>query len=350
MSRLRSINDMTRQAAVAYPAGISTAEELTDRELLQRFVRARDENAFTALVERHGAMVLAICRQWLALAQDAEDVCQVTFLILARKAAVVPWQDSIRCWLRAVARQLSLQKRSAAARRARHTAEPTCDGDLPERIDRHADPVEEIARRELRLVLDQELSQLPEKYRAPVILCYLEGKSNEQAAGELGWPTGSMSRRLARARALLRDRLSRRGLALTVAFVCLALGWHKLAPLPTPDTGPKIAQAMASFQLKIGDRAAFDTALGQIAERDAETKEDRERFLQATQLAIQVADVIEGHDPGFQRNDWKRYAVQMRRSSLELAKALAGHDRQATQMAARQLAMTCQACHAIFRD
>src|SRR6516162_7995166 len=107
MSRVRSIANMTRQAALALPAGIATAEELTDRELLQRFVCARDENAFTVLVERHGAMVLALCRQWLVGAQDAEDVCQVTFLTLARKATVVPWQDSIRCWLRAVARQLS---------------------------------------------------------------------------------------------------------------------------------------------------------------------------------------------------------------------------------------------------
>src|SRR5262249_40393998 len=142
---------MTRQAALALPAGISAAGEPTDRELLQRFVGARDESAFAALVERHGAMVLAQCRQWLARAQAAEDVCQVTFLTLARKATVVPWQDSIRCWLRAVARQLSQQKRSAAARRGRHTVGHAPEGGLLESIDKHADPVEEIARRELRL-------------------------------------------------------------------------------------------------------------------------------------------------------------------------------------------------------
>src|SRR5262249_41584269 len=204
---------MTGQPAAALrPAGNST-----DRELLERFAATGEEVAFAALVQRHGPAVLGVCRRVLGNEADAEDVFQATFLILARKAGVVPWQESVRHWLRDVARRLALQARCPPQRR--RTA-----GEVPEQCDPHGDPLAEVARRELRLVLDEELGQLPEKYRAPVVLCYLEGKTNEQAAGELGWPAGSMSRRLARARALLRDRLSRRGLALVVALSCLALG------------------------------------------------------------------------------------------------------------------------------
>jgi hypothetical protein len=106
---------------------------------------------------------------------------------------------------------------------------------------------------------------------------------------------------------------------------------------------------MAPFRAESRGVAGFETALGQIAEGDPPTTQDRQRFLQSTQLAVEVADAIESHDPGFQRNDWKRFAAQMRRSGRDMAEALAHHDRQATRIAARQLAMTCQACHATFR-
>jgi RNA polymerase sigma factor (sigma-70 family) len=135
----------------------------------------------------------------------------MTGLTLARKAAEAPWQQSVEHWLRAVARRLALQARSSAERRRGRQITPGYSGehDPPEPCDPRSDPLAEVARRELRLVLDEELGRLPEKYRAPMVLCDLEGKTNEQAAGELGWPAGSMSRRLARARALLHDRLTR---------------------------------------------------------------------------------------------------------------------------------------------
>src|SRR5687768_17312141 len=121
----RSVANMTRQPALA----VHLAGDSTDRELLQRFVAVRDESAFAALVQRHGAAVLCVCRRVLARTQDAEDVCQATFLTLARKADVVRWQDSIRCWLQAVARRLSLQACSSAARRGRHAADWSHDGE-----------------------------------------------------------------------------------------------------------------------------------------------------------------------------------------------------------------------------
>src|SRR5262245_60788502 len=142
MSGLRSIADMISQPALAFrPAGDST-----DRELLQRFVASRDEIAFAALVQRHGGMVLRVCRRVLASEQDAEDVCQATFLTLARKAAVVPWQDSVKCWLHSVARRLALQARCSASRRSRLAPEasPGERHELLERCDTHDDPLAEV--------------------------------------------------------------------------------------------------------------------------------------------------------------------------------------------------------------
>src|SRR5947209_95981 len=139
MSRLRSIADMTRQPASARrPAGDST-----DRELLERFVAAREQGAFAALVQRHGGVVMRVCRGVLTSEQDAEDVFQATFLTLARKASVVAWQDSVAGWLRAVARRLSLQARCLADRRGRHAADGWLG--LPEPATTRDDPLAEVA-------------------------------------------------------------------------------------------------------------------------------------------------------------------------------------------------------------
>jgi RNA polymerase sigma factor (sigma-70 family) len=182
--------------------------DLTDRQLLQRFAAGGDEAAFAALVQRHGPMVLGVGRRLLGAA-DAEDAFQATFLVLARRAQAVQWQDSVGGWLYAVAYRIARRSRADAARRRARERQP--GGRTA------AEPPDELLRWELRRVLDEELSRLPAKYRSPLLLCYLEGKTNEEAARLLGWPIGSMSRRLARGRQLLRDRLIRRGLALTAA-------------------------------------------------------------------------------------------------------------------------------------
>jgi RNA polymerase sigma factor (sigma-70 family) len=184
--------------------------------LLERFLADRDEAAFTALVRRHGAMVFGVCRRVLHHEQDAEDAFQATFLILARKAASLRLERSLGGWLHEVAYHLALRARENTARRQSHEKEirsvtPTEDAAM------------EASRRELRSLLDEELRQLPAKYREPLILCYLEGKTNEQAARQLGWPAGSMSRRLARGRELLRRRLVHRGLTLSVGALTAAL-------------------------------------------------------------------------------------------------------------------------------
>jgi RNA polymerase sigma factor (sigma-70 family) len=197
------------------PDHAESSEEQTDSQLLKRFARQQDEAAFAALVKRHGPMVLAVCRRILRDAHDADDAFQATFLILVRKAGVIAQPELLGNWLYGVAYRVAVKARASAARRSEHERRAP--------VMALVDPMADVAEREMRAVLDAELSQLPEKYRAPLVLCYLEGKTNEQAARLLGWPTGSISGRLAKARELLRKRLVRRGLALPAGIFALLL-------------------------------------------------------------------------------------------------------------------------------
>jgi RNA polymerase sigma-70 factor (ECF subfamily) len=172
-------------------AGPSPAPEPADGELLERFVSRRDESAFTALVHRHGPMVLGVCRRVLNDWQSAEDAFQVTFLVLARKADSLMRPGLLANWLHGVAYRTALKARSRAVRQGVHERQAAAMAPTESRAGRSVV--------ELREVLDEELSHLPEKYRAPLVLCYLEGKTNEEAARLLHWPLGSMSARLARA-------------------------------------------------------------------------------------------------------------------------------------------------------
>jgi RNA polymerase sigma-70 factor (ECF subfamily) len=350
---------------------------VTDRQLLERFVTRRDGAAFAALAQRHGPRVLAVCRRTLRHEQDAEDVFQATFLVLARKAAVIPWQESVSRWLSAVAYRLALHARGGAARRRRRERparavrpetppadrgghEPPADpggewDSLPEKYHPCAEPLAEVARRELRRVLDDELRRLPEKYRAPVVLCYLEGKTNEEAARELGWPTGSMSRRLARARALLRQRLTRRGLALAtvvLALVFTALWVSRGGPRPGPRARPtRVAQAMSPFKPTREGGQGIETALLRLAQDGKpEPGSDPGQLVRMVYQTAAVADFIKGHPPGARQPEWQSLSDEMRRSALDLADALRAQEDNATLLAARRLTASCQKCHEIFRD
>lgn len=331
---------MTRQPAAGLPPGDST-----DRQLLERFVTG-EEAAFAALVRRHGAAVLGVCRRELGCEHDAEEVFQAAFLTLARRAALVPWQDSLRPWLLAVARRLSLRARRSARRPDRGCAGG--DAECLELRDPRRGPAAAAALRETRLILDEELTRLPEKYRAPLVLCYLEGKTNDQAACELGWRPGSMSRRLSRARALLRDRLSRRGLACFGTLCCLALACLWLVD----GTGPRyrlVAAAMAPFAPG-GECEQFEVALLRAAEHPPVSVEDHDRLARMAREAVRASDVLAGHDPGPRRQEWRRLSTQMRLSALDLGEALARNDDGTASRAARRLFVSCQACHASFRD
>jgi C-terminal peptidase prc len=190
------------------------AAEPTDRELLTRFASRRDQAAFAALVERHGPMVLGVCRRALHQEQDAEDAFQATFLVLARKASSTRWRDSVHNWLYEVASRLAAESRTRAARRRRH--EEQAGRGRPEALPPDAG-------RELAAVLDEELGRLPARCREPLLLCYLEGQTTDQAARRLGWSLRTLQRRLAQGRDLLRHRLTRRGITLSAALLAPTL-------------------------------------------------------------------------------------------------------------------------------
>src|SRR5262249_25670935 len=191
------------------------AEQQGDGPLLRRVSAGRDEEAFAVLLQRHGPMVLGVCRQVLRDTHDAEDAFQATFLVLARKAASIRRQESLAAWLHRVAVNISRTASADTARRRAYERQAV--------LLSGARAVDDVALRECQLLLHAEVDRLPPKYRVPVILCYFEGQSHDEAAHQLGWPLGTVKGRLARARQLLRTRLVRRGLALTAAGIGAAL-------------------------------------------------------------------------------------------------------------------------------
>jgi RNA polymerase sigma factor (sigma-70 family) len=193
--------------------GGETASGVGAGQLLERFAADRDEAAFEALVGRHGPMVLGTCRRMLADPHDVDDAFQATFLVLARKAGSIRDADRLGPWLHGVARRVAARSRALSARRKSFerpaVEEPAAESpDLLEGSD-------------LREALDEELARLPEKYRAPLVLCYLEGLTHDEAAEALRWPVGTVRSRLAGGRDRPRTRLARRGLAPSAAVPAL---------------------------------------------------------------------------------------------------------------------------------
>jgi RNA polymerase sigma factor (sigma-70 family) len=211
-----------------------------DGALLRRYVVRRDEDAFAALVERHGPMVLRVCRRVLADGHAAEDAFQATFLVLARKAALVNPPDALAAWLHGVAYRVALKARSASARRPLHQMPPDLHPHDP-----HPDPLAEVTARELLAVLDEELRRLPTPYRLPLILCCLEGRSQEEAARQLGWTPGSLKGRLERGRARLHARLARRGFTLSAALAAVSVSRGMAATVPAALAAVTVRQAVA---------------------------------------------------------------------------------------------------------
>ncbi|MDB5307884.1 MAG: Prenyltransferase and squalene oxidase repeat protein [Gemmataceae bacterium] len=191
------------------------ASSLTDRELLHRFAESGDEAAFATLVARHSRMVLGVCRRQLPTVQDAEDACQATFLILARKAGGGRWQSSVANWLYTTARQVVAKAHRSAARRTKREGRAAVSEAVP--------ALDEISGRELLAVLDEELGKLPALYREPLVLCYLEGLSREDAAARLGVPWGTVKTRLERGRKRLEAALTRRGIGPGLGLLALAI-------------------------------------------------------------------------------------------------------------------------------
>jgi RNA polymerase sigma factor (sigma-70 family) len=204
--------------------GLGTVAGLTEWQLLHRYVSRRDEVAFEALVARHGPMVLGVCRRVLDDSHDVEDAFQATFLVLVRKAASLRERDVLGHWLYGVAFRVALRARSnTGRRRARERSGGETEAMQPET---------DSSSGELRRVIDEELARLPDRYRRPVVLCYLQGLTHTEAAEQLHWPIGTVKGRLARARDLLRERLTRRGMALPAGAVAAVLSSDASAAVP----------------------------------------------------------------------------------------------------------------------
>ncbi len=221
---------------------VAEGGHLLDAQLLQRFAQQRDEAAFEVLVWRHGTMVLNVAQRLLRQSVDAEDVFQATFLTLARKASAIRRGTSVGSWLYKVAYRLALRARQTAARRQRYEQAGIENASAPIETDDA----------EVSAVLAQEVDRLPERYRAVVVLCYLQGATTEEASRLLGWPRGTVLSRLASARQRLRQRLIRRGIAPAGALAAISLS-------ETASAAPTVA--LVAFVV----RAALPFAAGGAA-------------------------------------------------------------------------------------
>jgi RNA polymerase sigma factor (sigma-70 family) len=200
------------------------AATLPDALLLERFTRQRDEAAFAALLDRHGPTVFGVCQRILRDAHAAEDAFQATFLVFVRKAGSIGKADSLGCWFYEVAYRTALRaKVNTARQRLRERQAPLMSDTLP---------ATDLDWKELRPILDDELHRLPENFRRPFVLCYLEGKTHADAAVLLGWPKGTVAGRLSRARELLRERLVRHGVTLSAAGLASLLPGQATAAVP----------------------------------------------------------------------------------------------------------------------
>jgi RNA polymerase sigma factor (sigma-70 family) len=208
--RLRGVLRHLRGAALLRDGGA-----LSDGQLLECFVRDRDEPAFEALVRRLGPMVLGVCRRILGNTHDADDAFQATFLVLVRKAASIASPELLGNWVYGVAYRTALKARRLACRRRTREKQVA---QMPER-----EAVEPEYLKDLQALLDRELNRLPETYRVPVVLCELGGESKKEVARQLGVPEGTVSSRLARGRELLRKRLARQALVLSAEALALVL-------------------------------------------------------------------------------------------------------------------------------
>jgi RNA polymerase sigma factor (sigma-70 family) len=222
--------------------GEASGGGVSDADLLRRFVDQHDEAAFELLLWRHAAMVLHVCRQVLGDEQAAEDAFQATFLVFVRKASSISRREALGSWLYRVAYRIALKARSRVKPRAA----------APEELDCLAAPAESetAEQRELRRIICEEVNRLPADYRAAVVACFFEGKTHEEAAKQLGWPRGTVAGRLARARDLLRRRLLRRGVTLTLSALLtgLAAGTAQAALTGLVDSVIHTARLVAAGQ------------------------------------------------------------------------------------------------------
>jgi RNA polymerase sigma-70 factor (ECF subfamily) len=261
--------------------------ELPDGPLLERFLEGGDaaRPAFEGLVARHGPMVRGVCLRVLGDRHEADDAFQATFLVLALRAGSIRKPGALGPWLHGVAARVARRARDSARRR--RESQPVCPRIEPATGD--PDPAES---NELRAVLDEELGRLREAYRRPLVLCYLEGLSQEQAARVLGWSKGTVSGRLARAKELLRGRLARRGLAPASAIAALLARPAEAASMPPPSLAAATVQAAAAASLGGAEALGVPAAVRTLSDQAVRTL--RLASLRATASVLLPALVLGG--------------------------------------------------------
>jgi RNA polymerase sigma factor (sigma-70 family) len=259
-----------------------TVSGLSEGQLLARFVGDRDESAFEAIVSRHGPMVLGVCWRLLENADDVEDAFQATFLVLVRRAGSLSDRELLANWLYGVALRVATRlRRDRARRRVR---------EQPKDREHVKAPAVDADQGELRLVLETEIARLPARLRAPIVLCYFDGLTHDQAAERLHCPVGTVRSRMAKGRALLRDRLCRRGYA-PASSLCALSQLAGIAPAVPPAllnrTIAAAANAAAGRSVAVGVVSAAASTLAEGVSRAMSTT--RWMVLAATVGAVGVA-------------------------------------------------------------
>jgi RNA polymerase sigma factor (sigma-70 family) len=273
--------------ALAWARRTRTAADnaVADADLLARFLATGDAAAFELIVRRHQRLVLGVCIRILRDTHDAEDAFQAVFLVLARKARTIARRENLTAWLYKVAYRCALTARAARTRRIGRERSLAAAGDIVG-PGHNVHPSEQ---REMSAILDEELSRLPERFRAPTILCYIAGKTVDEAAVQLGCPRGTVASRLARARERLRIRLAGRGVTLPATLTALAL-----AGTASADAAPAlIASTIQIMKLEAAGGAISAHAVV-LAERVLRIMFLRKLLVGAAVLAACAVIVVTG--------------------------------------------------------
>jgi RNA polymerase sigma factor (sigma-70 family) len=255
--------------------------DLSDSELLSRFAAASDQAAFAHLMERHGPMIWRVCRRILQHTDDAEDAFQATFIVLLRKARFIRTPDLLGNWLYGVASRTALRARTQRRARERRR-DPALHAIAQVAEDR-------LLGRELREILDEEINRLPMKLRLPFVLCYLEGRTNEEAARSLRCPKGTVLSRLSRARERLRRRLLRRGVSVSGAVLAACLSAETARAVSRSTASALTQQTLALLSAGDGTTSVRSAHAIQLAEGVIKTM-----FLSKLKFAGLTAAVVVG--------------------------------------------------------
>src|SRR6516164_859907 len=237
---------------------VQCSSQQSDLQLLQQFIAERDETAFTALVQRHGSMVFGVCHSVLHHQEDAEDAFQAAFMVLASKAHAIRKREAVSSWLHGVAYRLALKARARANRRQMRE-QPALEPGSPSTVD-------DLTVRELRVILNEELHRLPEKYRTPLLLCYWEGKTRDETAEHIGVTADAFKKYLERARNLLKSRLVGRGLVPSAEFFAALFAENGAWAAVSSELTPSTVQAAVAFATEKGTCAGVSAAAVVLAE------------------------------------------------------------------------------------